>query len=28
MRRQPIVLSPSSALSAATIDRRRIRWRR
>ena len=28
MRRQPIVLSPSSALSAATSDRRRIRWRR
>src|SRR3979411_1997064 len=28
MRRQPIVLSQSSALSAATIDRRRIRWRR
>src|SRR5580693_4068215 len=28
MRRQPIVLSLSSALSAATSDRRRIRWRR
>src|SRR5580700_6858674 len=28
MRRQPIVLSQSSALSAATIDRRRTRWRR
>src|ERR1700681_4194593 len=27
IRRQPIVLSQSSALSAATIDRRRIRWR-
>src|SRR6266851_8431524 len=28
MRRQPIVLFQRSALSAATIDRRRSRWRR
>src|SRR6266478_5393931 len=28
MRRQPIVLAQSSALSAATIDRRRSRWGR